>query len=95
MIVVRCVVVTVVGAGKDTFGSLLPEPVTFTASEAEPEAGHARSAAVDADAEEDDDAAGEDEAFVEAGVEQPASRATPLTATRAGRSLRGRCTGAS
>jgi hypothetical protein len=55
--------------------------------------------AVDVDVEEedeaDDEAAGDDEAFVDAGVEQPASRAAPLSATRAGRSLRGRCTGAS
>ena len=97
--VVRWVFVTVVGAGNDTFGSPLPEPVTFTASDAEPEAGHARSVAVDVDDEEEDDAddeaAGDDEVFVDAGVEQPASRAAPLSATRAGRSLRGRCTGAS
>jgi hypothetical protein len=72
----------------------VPIFATFTADDAEPGAGHASAVAAEAD-EDGAEAAGEDEVVVDAGVEQPASRAMPLTATRAGRSLRGRCTEAS
>jgi hypothetical protein len=94
--VVRSVVVTLVGVGNDTFGSVVPVFATSTAAEADPAGGHASAAAVVAVVDDDpDEAAAEDEVAVDDADEQPASRAMPLTATRAGRSRRGKCTEAS
>ncbi|MGN6446659.1 hypothetical protein [Amnibacterium sp.] len=95
MTVVRSVLVTVVGVGNETFGSPLPEAVTLTASDADPEGGHASGAALAAvDADEADEDDGDDDVFGEEAA-QPASRTMPLTAARAGRSRRGGRTEAS
>src|SRR6478752_7243206 len=91
--VVRSVVVTLVGVGNDTVGSVVPVLVTFTAADPAPEAGH--DSAVEVVVAGDAVGAAEDVAGFGAAVAQPARRATPLRATRAGRSRRGRCTGAS